>query len=547
MKSPLQHRFPLWPWISLLLLLVLRLAWLNAYTLNSDEAQHAHVAWAWTQGLLPYRDVFDNHGPLFGWLHSPLLAWLDGRADVLTWLRLAMQFWYVVALGATGWMARRLYGWRVALVVVLIAGLYPRFFIVSGQFRTDDMWMALWLAGLAFVVGTPPRVWRFFMTGLLVGCALAVSQKTLVLLGTTLFTVIVLRLLLPAGAPRANARCWMAAMIGLLLVPLAFTAWLTAHGLLNDAWYGLALYNIGGASKRHAAQQWLWFLLLGAVALAFAVRSVRRRALGEFDWTVFFAMQGGVYLLLIWFVWPLITRQDFLPVLPTLVLAFGGWSSQWTWLAVRPRLRGALLLAVLVAELATVVVYAPPWEDRLAAQRAELELVLRYTDKTDTVMDPKGDTIFRMRPYYPVLESLAMRRLRKGLMADTIVDELVRHRTMVVVLRRLPEASMLFVMTHYVPAGRDVWVAGHLFERPDAEQTIDVGVPGDYVMTDGFRRLSASLDGQPPADHWQLSRGTHRLKADGGTPVALVWRQAFERGWRPGLFVQGQGGAADGL
>ena len=71
MKSPLQHRLPVWPWLSLLILLVLRLVWLNAYTLNSDEAQHAHVAWAWTQGLLPYRDVFDNHGPLFGWLHSP--------------------------------------------------------------------------------------------------------------------------------------------------------------------------------------------------------------------------------------------------------------------------------------------------------------------------------------------------------------------------------------------------------------------------------------------------------------------------------------------
>ncbi|MBV8157814.1 MAG: hypothetical protein JO278_09160, partial [Dyella sp.] len=163
MKSPLHQRLAIWPWISLLLLLVLRMAWLNAYTLNSDEAQHAHVAWAWTRGLLPYRDVFDNHGPLFGWLHSPLLKWLDDRADVLTWLRLAMQFWYVVALGTTGWMARRLYGGRVALVAVLVAGLFPRFFIVSGQFRTDDMWMALWLAGLAFVVGVPPRAWRFFM------------------------------------------------------------------------------------------------------------------------------------------------------------------------------------------------------------------------------------------------------------------------------------------------------------------------------------------------------------------------------------------------
>lgn len=533
MKSPLRYRFPLWPWISLLLLLVIRLAWLNAYTLNSDEAQHAHVAWAWTQGLLPYRDVFDNHGPLFGWLHSPLLKWLDGRADVLTWLRLAMQFWYAVALGATGLMARRLYGWRMALVVMLVAGLFPRFFIVSGQFRTDDMWMALWLAGLACVVGVPPRAWRFFLAGLLVGCALSVSQKTLVLLATMLMTVIVLRLLLPDGAPRANARCWLAAVAGLLLVPLVFLIWLASHGVLDETWYGLALYNVGGANKRHAAQQLMWFLLLGAGALVLAVREVRRRALGEFDWMVFFAVQGGLYLLLIWFIWPLVTKQDFLPVLPTLVLALGGWASQWTWLSMRPRLRGGFVLMVLVVELGTVIAYAPPWQDELAAQRAELALVLRYTDKSDTVMDPKGDTIFRMRPYYPVLESLAMRRLRKGQMTDTVADELINHRTMLVVLRRLPYASARFVMLNYLPAGRDVWVAGLWFDKPDAMQTVDVKLPGDYVLTDGFRSLNASIDGSPAADHWQLSRGVHQIKATAGVPVALVWRQAFERGWRP--------------
>ena len=32
---------------------------------DSDEPQHLHVVWAWTFGLLPYRDVFDNHSPLF--------------------------------------------------------------------------------------------------------------------------------------------------------------------------------------------------------------------------------------------------------------------------------------------------------------------------------------------------------------------------------------------------------------------------------------------------------------------------------------------------
>lgn len=533
MKLPPQRHLPIWPWISLLFLLVLRLAWLNAYTLNSDEAQHAHVAWAWTQGLLPYRDVFDNHGPLFGWLHSPLLRLLDNRADVLTWLRLAMQFWYVVALGSAGWMAQRLYGWRMAVVVVLVAGLFPRFFVVSGQFRTDDMWMAMWLLGLAFIAGAPPTRWRFFIAGVAMGCALAVSQKTLVLLVTTLLSAGVVRLLRPSDAPRAGVRCWLAITAGVLVVPAIFIVWLAAHGVLADAWYCLAEYNIGGADKRHAAQQGLWFVIFAVALGAVCVRQARRRSERSFDWTVFFALQGGLYLLLIWFIWPLITRQDFLPVLPTLAMASAGWVSTWAWLGARPRLRGGLLMALVVAELVAVIAEAPPWQDELAVQRTELATVLRYTNDSDVVMDPKGDVIFRMRPYYPVLESLAMRRLRRGQMTDTIVDDLINHRTMLVVLRRLPPSGARFVMLNYVQAGGDIWIAGRMLADPKPDQTMVINVPGDYVITDGHRRLSGSLDGAPVADHWLLDRGTHHLVVSGGTPVAFVWTQAFDRGWRP--------------
>src|SRR5580698_11380626 len=165
-----------WSWyacsIALLALAVLRIVWLEAYPLNSDEAQHAHVAWAWTRGLLPYRDVFDNHGPLFGLIHSLVFRLTGERADVMTWLRLSVQLWYVLALLSVWWIGRRLYGPRVAFAALLIAGLFPRFFLISGQFRTDDMWAAAWLASLAMVVGAPWRYWRWLTAGLLAGVAL---------------------------------------------------------------------------------------------------------------------------------------------------------------------------------------------------------------------------------------------------------------------------------------------------------------------------------------------------------------------------------------
>ena len=56
------------------LALCLRVVYVFHHGFDSDESQHLHVAWAWTQGLLPYRDVFDNHAPLFHLLHAPLVA-----------------------------------------------------------------------------------------------------------------------------------------------------------------------------------------------------------------------------------------------------------------------------------------------------------------------------------------------------------------------------------------------------------------------------------------------------------------------------------------
>src|SRR5512144_27287 len=92
--------------VALLDLLALRI-WL-AFTLrvNSDEPQHLHTVWCWTQGLLPYRDVFDNHAPLFHLLYAPLLAALGERADIVPIMRLAVIPWYALAV----WLTYRLGG-----------------------------------------------------------------------------------------------------------------------------------------------------------------------------------------------------------------------------------------------------------------------------------------------------------------------------------------------------------------------------------------------------------------------------------------------------
>jgi hypothetical protein len=534
-----------WPWLALLLLAVLRLIWLNAYPHNSDEAQHAHVAWAWTRGLLLYRDVFDNHGPLFSWVHSWALRAIGERADVVTWLRLCMQAWYALALYAVWRMGRRLYTPNIAFYAMFIAALVPRFFLVSGQFRTDDMWMALWLAALAVVVAAPPRGWRWFVAGMLAGAALSVSQKTLVLLCLAGFAGVIVAWARRSPRPKARWRFVACGVAGLLLVPGVFGVWLAWRGDLGPAWYALVAYNTGGAQKAYALPKLAVFLVLSALGIWLACRHIRRMGREAFDWPVFLVLQAGLFLLLVWFVWPLITAQDFLPAIPPLVLVLSGAIARLPWLRESAVRRRALGKIVIGAELIALVMTMPPWVDRLARQRAELGMVLRYTDPADTVMDAKGDAIFRRRPYFPVIESMAMIRLREGSMADTIAEQLVRHRTMFVLRRRLPAAGDAFVESNYLPAGDEVWIAGLSLPAVQGARAVDVALPGDYVLTDGKALVAASVDGAAVGKQWDLGVGRHRIDSGTDRKLYLVWRQAWERGFRPSSFAPGQAEAGN--
>ena len=48
------------------------------------------IAWGWTAGLVQYRDIFDNHSPLFHLATAPLLALAGERPDILFTMRAPM-------------------------------------------------------------------------------------------------------------------------------------------------------------------------------------------------------------------------------------------------------------------------------------------------------------------------------------------------------------------------------------------------------------------------------------------------------------------------
>src|SRR4029453_6168695 len=80
---------------------VLGVVVLGGFRANPGEPQHLPVVWAWTQGLLPYRDVFDNHMPLFHVLSIPAFLALGERPDAVLWMRLVETRYVLVTANGT--------------------------------------------------------------------------------------------------------------------------------------------------------------------------------------------------------------------------------------------------------------------------------------------------------------------------------------------------------------------------------------------------------------------------------------------------------------
>src|SRR5437667_124758 len=150
-----------------LLSLVLRGLAYFQHRFDSDEPQHLHVTWGWTAGLLQYRDLFDNHAPLFHMLTAPILRLVGERPDVLLYMRAPMLALFAIVLVATYLIGQRLYSSAVGLWAALLLSLFPPFFLKSLEYRTDNLWMVFWCLAVVVLIRGPLTPTRLFVVGLL--------------------------------------------------------------------------------------------------------------------------------------------------------------------------------------------------------------------------------------------------------------------------------------------------------------------------------------------------------------------------------------------
>jgi hypothetical protein len=511
-----------------------------AFTLrvNSDEPQHLHVVWAWTQGLLPYTDLFDNHAPLFHVLYAPVLSWLGERADIVPWMRCAVIPWYFACLWLCYRLGRALFGREVGWLGAVLLALQPTFFARSTEFRPDDAWAAAWLAAVVVACEGSTRVRRAYHCGLLAGLAAALSIKSAILIAAALCAAAML-LLISWWQERGTQwittlRIAASVAAGGAVLPLTIAAAFVLAGAAHAIFFCLVQYNTApglGRWQHVGPDIWIFPTLLPLLAIGAHVAWRRVADRVRFARQAWVLCTGVLYLALRASYQPLLDRQDVLPLIPmltpfvaaALVLAWRRWRA----------LAAASTAFALLLEVSLTLHAVRPWSGEAAQYAAELDTLLNLAQQREFVMDDKAESIFRPRPVYWLLENVTLYRLKTGSIPDDIVRGLIANRVAVGVFERETGADRTFIDQHYVPIAPHVEVLGQRFGSTAGPIEFDIAIPRRYAIVARQGAAQGTLDGVPYQGPRTLEPGMHRFVPDHGDDWALEWARAAQLGYSP--------------
>lgn len=536
-------------WAIFAAILALRILCIRHFRIDSDEPQHLHIVWGWTHGLMQYREIFDNHTPLFHLACQPVLRLVGERADTLVAMRFAMMPLFFFSLWCVYRLGLALHSQAAGVWGAVFAALTPAFCFTFTEFRADDLWTAFWLLALVVLLGGEP-VWRRGLgAGLLMGAAVATSLKTLALLGC-LGAAAIAGLLL-AGQCRAvftTRRTYgllASIFAGLLVVPALLAGWFASRHALDDALYGIFTYNsVPGLGRMRLPRN----LILGLFALASlmamlipASAAMARRLIApgrRFHFHLIF-LGSGFYGALIYTLWPLLDAEHFIPFHPLFTL--GLMPLALHGLARPSALRTVAAQRAALAALAFALIAVEAFQvrkDKVSGDIGHYAELLRLSDPADYVMDLKGETIFRQRPYRFLFEGVGILRARKHFLPDTIPERMIATRTCIAVPRTyrfiFPRA-LAFMDENYISTGA-FRVLGHAM-TPAADASgyvFQTVIPASFAFLSDRKFVPGKIDGQPCAGFATLAAGPHAFVPDTlKEPVDFVWKQAVDRGFFP--------------
>ncbi len=531
-------------------LIFLRVITIAHYKFGADEPQHLHVIWGWARGFVQYRDLADNHMPLFQLLFAPIYKLIGDRGTILYWMRTILQSLYLLAFWCTYRIGSLLFSRRVGVWAAILVGLSYDYAFCSVEFRTDNLWAPLWLLCILILLSGALTVRRALIAGFLMGLCFGVSMKTLLLLISTVVGGSMTLMFLGRERLGIGWRQILGALTAFFattfIVPATIMAAFALYGVWPQFRYWVFEHNVVPGVTNHPA----WWVIIFAVGFPLVALGTRRMIAATPETTVaarrsFVFITAGFFFTALLSFWPFLSRQDYLPFYPLAFVVCTG--AVLTSLDRRAKNRnvGKIWRVMPVpavfgtCELLLALLVHPFWIDKARLETDLLRNTLTLTEPGDFVFDRRGETVFRQRCFYPIIETFTKERIRRGLMADDTIQRCIDTRTCVATLPDdMPLATFRFLEQNYLPIGNRLRVAGVLLHpSADGKQFyFEIVIPASYkIIARDVGIVTGTLDGE-----WYegkerfLSRGPHTfVQTSTGHDLVVFWAQAVDRHFRP--------------
>jgi hypothetical protein len=539
------------------LMMVIRVVNILHYRFDSDEPQHLHVIWGWARGFVQYRDLFDNHMPLFHITLAPIFGLIGDRATILYEMRFILLPMYFVAAWCTYRIGSCLFSRRAGIWAIILAGFYTRYHFISLEFRTDNLWAPLWLLCLTVLVARRLTVRRAFAAGLLLGLCFGVSMKSVLLL-LSLAVAVLLTLLLVGrrnlGLSWSHlVQCTAAFLFSTAIIPAAIMLFFASKGLWRDFRYCVFDFNflahhVSENSLTHKIHLTLTLIIALVIMIYAAGRMIRATdGAGLAFRRVFILTVCVCYFLAFKTLWPVRSHDDDPPFYPLVaVLCSGALVAASTRLVSSNRSPGQIFRRIpvpaflAIGEIFALIAMQPIWKDKTTQETDLLRNVLTVTKPGDYVLDSKGETVFRQRSVRAVYETITRSAIQRGLILDNAPERCVETHTCVVattLIKTFPRDTSRFVRRNYLSVTKNLRIAGKEL-KPSATNPrrceFDVTIPASYEVISPRENVSGTLDGIPYNRARFLAAGSHTFESISPSHgLVLLWSQAVDRHFTP--------------
>lgn len=538
------------------LMIVFKIVNMLRYRFDTDESQHMHVIWAWARGFVQYRDIFDNHMPLFQIIFAPIFGLIGDRPTILFWMRFILLPMYFVAAWCTYRIGTRLFSRRVGVWAVLLAGLYAGYHFISFEFRTDNLWAPLWLLCILVLIDGTLTTRRVLVAGLLLGLCFAISMKSALLLLSILAAGLTALFLVgreKLGQSWSHLLRCVAIFLGTMaLVPVTVMLFFAFKGAWPDLRYCVFEHNFLPNVDAKNTPAWLLIVFPVVFPIAIYVAGLIVRATPDPALAIrraFVFVICGFYVPALYSFWRLLTRQDFLPYHPlafvfvTAAVIAVTDSKKFTE-RLSPRLRRVSWPAgVAVLGFFVTLISRPFWINGAKIETNLLRDVLALTEPGDYVFDCKGETIFRQRCYRPVLEPVMFEWIQRKLVVDDAAERCIETRTCLAAPNeRIPWKAREFVSKNYLRVkGWTRVVGGYLKPSPAQSDAFEFEsvIPASYKIISRNGEASGQLDGEVYAGARFLNPGKHSFTSTSRVEVlAFMWARAVDLHYSPFNYVR---------